>query len=232
MRRNGFADRQAELKPVEPASERSIYRRSLFFARKMTFHPNHYGCFHHPLHHARKELLMMKLDALCSNVARDEMKTAMAAYRTGAAESAQMFKRGIARVTPLKINGTICCYRHIASEGSRQLVSHPYNAPLPKTNAEPIIILPLSSCPNRMVLRMKDTSFLIFSTIVTVTAEDLADSRFTPEMHASCVNALIIRKTDSRSGAACWKTAHLDVIAGEASSSICRIVAVGCWTRA
>ena len=57
---------------------------------------------------------MMKLDALCSNVARDEMKTAMAAYRTGAAESAQMFKRGIARVTPLKINGTICCYRHIA----------------------------------------------------------------------------------------------------------------------
>lgn len=77
--------------------------------------------------------------------------------------------------------------------GIRQLVSHPYSAPLPNTNADPSIIFAFSWCPKSNVLMMNDTSLRMFSTIVTVTADDLAESRLTPEMHASWVTALVRR---------------------------------------
>lgn len=40
---------------------------------------------------------------------------------------------------------------------------------------------------------MNDTSLRTFNTIVTVTAEDLADNRLTPDMQANCVTAFVNR---------------------------------------
>lgn len=54
---------------------------------------------------------------------------------------------------------------------------------------------PLNSCPNNHVLNTKETNFLMFNTIVTVTAEALADKMLTPEIHASCVAAFTPSKT-------------------------------------
>jgi len=46
--------------------------------------------------------------------------------------------------------------------------------------------------PNNQILNINDTSFLTFNTIVTVTADVFADSRFTPDIQSSWVTALSI----------------------------------------
>lgn len=75
----------------------------------------------------------------------------------------------------------------------RTVVSQPYNAPAPNTSVAPTIINPLNLLPNSQTLSMKLTSFLMLSTMVTVTADEHAPRRLTPVMHASCVNEFMAR---------------------------------------
>lgn len=81
--------------------------------------------------------------------------------------------------------GPAFCLRFIPT-----VVSQPYNAPEPNTKAAPTIIRLLIGFPKSQILRMKLTSFLTFSTIVTVTAEDFAPSKLTPVMQSSWVMEL------------------------------------------
>lgn len=68
-----------------------------------------------------------------------------------------------------------------------------YNAPAMKTIIAPKRVPWARELPKSQMLSNKLTSFLIFSTIVTVRAEDFAASTLTPRMQAYWVSTLMAR---------------------------------------
>src|SRR5438477_9548409 len=86
----------------------------------------------------------------------------------------------------------------IAFPPSLPLVSQAYPSAPPKTIPAPTLPSQLSGLPNTQTLNRRLVNFLTLSTTATVTADEAADSWFTPRMQRHWVTPLAARRKRCR----------------------------------